>query len=228
MDKIEKIRKEVERLLDDATTNIDEAIREDDELAKQIYFGRRKVLIEIKDFIDSLQDEPKDHSLPHVPWEKGYQPSGITCGTVCKEDDRLWIELNKDALPDYNDCAPIDFIPVKNDESKVVEFDHFEEDLEKELDSFIGSGKAIKEVNCGTYKTTYIDPLKIARHFVNWQKRQLMKEYVDIGRASVVEGAEGNEIFFDDFKKVVGDSFKVGDRLEIKAIKHTDKWTQQN
>lgn len=52
------------------------------------------------------------------------------------------------------------------------------------------------------------------------------KDYVDIGRASVVEGEEGNEIFFDDFKRIVGDTFNVGDRLEIKAIKHVDRWTR--
>jgi hypothetical protein len=37
--------------------------------------------------------------------------------------------------------------------------------VEEELDTFIKSGKAIKEENCGTYTITYIDPLKVARHF---------------------------------------------------------------
>ena len=45
-------------------------------------------------------------------------------------------------------------------------------------------------------------------------------QYVDIGRASVIEGEYGNEVFFDDFKKILGNTFTVGDRLEIKAIKH--------
>ena len=40
--------------------------------------------------------------------------------------------------------------------------------VEEELDAFIKSGKAIKEENCGTYTTTYIDPLKVARHFAKW------------------------------------------------------------
>ena len=92
---------------------------------------------------------------------------------------------------------------------------------------------------------------RCARHFAEWQKKQdqetielaedhammagrmqmkeeMMKEYVDIGRASVINGKDGNEIFFDDFKRIVGNAFEVGDKLEIKAIKHIDKWTQQN
>lgn len=45
--------------------------------------------------------------------------------------------------------------------------------VEEELDVFIKSGKAIKEENCGTYTTTYIDPLKIARHFAKWGAEHL-------------------------------------------------------
>jgi len=124
---------------------------------------------------DSLQDEPKDHSLPHGPWEKGYQPSGIACGTVCKEDNRLWIELNKDALPDYNDCAPIDFIPVKNDESKVVEFDHFEEDL-KEAAMDAWALYEYREHPKGLYHTCFVDGFKIG---ADWQKEQ-DKEVIEL------------------------------------------------
>jgi len=58
--------------------------------------------------------------------------------------------------------------------------------------------------------------------------KECKKDYVDIGRASVVEGEEGNEIFFDDFKRIVGDTFNVGDRLEIKAIKHVDRWSNED
>lgn len=47
--------------------------------------------------------------------------------------------------------------------------------VEEELDTFIKSGKAIKEENCGTYTTTYIDPLKVARHFAKWGAEHLKK-----------------------------------------------------
>lgn len=45
--------------------------------------------------------------------------------------------------------------------------------VEEELDAFIKSGKAIKEENCGNYTTTYIDPLKVARHFAKWGAEHL-------------------------------------------------------
>lgn len=38
----------------------------------------------------------------------------------------------------------------------------------KELERFIASGKAITKVNSGRFQTTYIDPLKIAKHFAKW------------------------------------------------------------
>ena len=45
--------------------------------------------------------------------------------------------------------------------------------VEQELNAFIASGKAIKEDDCGTYKITYIDPLKVARHFAKWGAEHL-------------------------------------------------------
>ena len=51
---LEDVRKEVIRKLEEATRILDDAIREDDEVGKQLYFGRRKVLIETRDFIDQL------------------------------------------------------------------------------------------------------------------------------------------------------------------------------
>jgi len=96
--------------------------------------------------------------------------------------------------------------------------DHFredtkmvEEDLEKAAEKY-----AENEMMSGLAECAFMDG-------ANWQKKQM----VDIGRASVIQGEDGNEIFFDDFKKVVGNTFKVGDRLEIKAIKHIDKWIQR-
>lgn len=50
------------------------------------------------------------------------------------------------------------------------------EDIEQELESFIKSGKAKKEENCGNFITTHIDLLKIAKHFAQWQEK---KDIVD-------------------------------------------------
>ena len=45
-------------------------------------------------------------------------------------------------------------------------------DIEKELERFIASGKATKKDYSGGFLTTYIDPLKIAKHFAQWQKER--------------------------------------------------------
>lgn len=49
-------------------------------------------------------------------------------------------------------------------------------EIEKELKRFIASGKATKKDYSGGFLTTYIDPLKIAKHFAQWQKKQIIKE----------------------------------------------------
>jgi hypothetical protein len=52
-------------------------------------------------------------------------------------------------------------------------------EIEKELKRFIASGKATKKDYSGGFLTTYIDPLKIAKHFAQWQKEELMKDAID-------------------------------------------------
>lgn len=44
------------------------------------------------------------------------------------------------------------------------------EELEEELDRFIASGKSVTVDDYGTYKVSYHDFKKIARHFAEWQK----------------------------------------------------------
>lgn len=87
--------------------------------------------------------------------------------------------------------------------------------LEEELDAFIKSGKAIKEENCGTYTTTYIDPLKLARHFAKWGAEHLI---------------DGNKVIgdhiADDSKKVSGDSINSNDLEEAAedCAEHIDEY----
>lgn len=42
------------------------------------------------------------------------------------------------------------------------------EGLEEELDRFIASGKSVTVEDCGTYKVSYHDFKKVARHFAQW------------------------------------------------------------
>ena len=52
-------------------------------------------------------------------------------------------------------------------------------EIEKELERFISSGEATTSIDNSGFQTTHIDPLKIAKHFAQWQKEQMMKGAVD-------------------------------------------------
>lgn len=52
-------------------------------------------------------------------------------------------------------------------------------EIEKELERFIASGKATTKVNSGRFQTTHVDPLKIAKHFAQWQKEQMIKDAIE-------------------------------------------------
>lgn len=54
-----------------------------------------------------------------------------------------------------------------------------EVDLEKEIEKFLASEDSTSYDNAGTYKVSYKDPTKIARHFANWQKEQMLKGAVE-------------------------------------------------
>ena len=51
--------------------------------------------------------------------------------------------------------------------------------LDKELDRFIASGKSVTIDDYGTYKVSYHDFKKVARHFAEWQKEQMLKGAVE-------------------------------------------------
>ena len=52
------------------------------------------------------------------------------------------------------------------------------EELDEELDRFIASGKSVTVDDYGTYKVSYHDFKKVARHFANWQKEQDTREMI--------------------------------------------------
>ena len=52
-------------------------------------------------------------------------------------------------------------------------------EVEKELERFIASGKATTSIDNSGFQTTHIDPLKIAKHFAQWQREQMMKGAID-------------------------------------------------
>ena len=207
MDKIEKIKAEIERLMKDNHTGTQEWID-----AKECAY--KSVL----SFIDSLQDEPKCIYGRSIEERQRFCKF---CSAAC--DARL-DELNTEET-ELNSLAFLEqlgytCIPPEAEKNRLNACDKMtKEEYDRESD--FAYGIISKEHRTPTFSDAIEYGMKL-------QKEQMMKEYVDIGRASVIEGEEGNEIFFDDFKKIVGDTFNVGDRLEIKAIKHIDKWIQQN
>lgn len=85
------------------------------------------------------------------------------------------------------------------------------EGLEEELDRFIASGKSVTVDDYGTYKVSYHDFKKVARHFAEWQKEKMM------------EGAVKGTIYGNGgYTWVVGNipsQFKYGDKVKIIFVK---------
>ena len=100
-------------------------------------------------------------------------------------------------------------------------------EIEKELERFIESGKATKKDNSGRYQTTYIDPLKIAKHFAQWQKEQMMKDAIDAQVLPTnIEETEFCLSYFDDVawitRLVKEGKIKFGERVNIIIIKEKE------
>jgi hypothetical protein len=90
------------------------------------------------------------------------------------------LKLGSDCYYETIEHLPVDYVYIEKwadlEEDETVTDCNEYSTVEEELDAFIKSGKAIKEENCGTYTTTYIDPLKVARHFVKWGAEHLKTE----------------------------------------------------
>ncbi len=69
-------------------------------------------------------------------------------------------------------------------------------EVEKELERFISSGEATTSIDNSGFQTTHIDPLKIAKHFAQWQREQMMKDAIDATVTSIREYREENEVDF--------------------------------
>jgi len=84
------------------------------------------------------------------------------------------------------------------------------EGLEEELERFIASGDGITIENCGTYKVSYQDFKKVARHFAEWQKEQMMKGAVE-GEVYLYESYKrtATAILVDISKEELGDKVRI-------------------
>lgn len=82
-----------------------------------------------------------------------------------KSDDFTYYEGMADALDLFEQ-----FIDSLESEKPMEQ-----EGLEEELDRFIASGKSVTVEDCGTYKVSYHDFKKVARHFAKWGAEHLKK-----------------------------------------------------
>lgn len=94
-------------------------------------------------------------------------------------------------------------------------------DIEKELERFIASGEATISIDNSGFQTTHIDPLKIAKHFAQWQREQMMNDAVECH----IDYYDGPNLDFtqkqlDDALEKIGAG--VGDKVKLIIVKDND------
>ena len=204
MTSLEKVKAEVERLKAQELAKKDNCKRN----GLERIMAKIGVINEVLSFIDSLESPCKD-----CP---GDNQAG-TCASISGLG-QCRLELNRNSKESINfDKKDEKFIGSEG--LRLAAEIYYEQDC-----PYAGEARVINNEHDIWFPSEAIEDAFKAG--AEWQKEQMKKEYVDIGRASVIGGKEGNEIFFDDFKRIVGNTFQVGDRLEIKAIKHVNRWTQ--
>lgn len=90
-----------------------------------------------------------------------------------------------------------------------------QEGLEEELERFIASGKSVTVDDYGTYKVSYHDFKKVARHFAEWQKAK-DDRYIDTIYQQGIE--KGKDEMMEQL---------VSDDLEEAADKYAEKLTSE-
>ena len=104
----------------------------------------------------------------------------IDC-TTCKygyEDERLGIQMCHHPKRFSEDC--VDFNMHEEKDIKEPENPMEQDGLEEELERFIASGKSVTVEDCGTYKVSYHDFKKVARHFAQWGYLRAAEKYNEI------------------------------------------------
>ena len=113
------------------------------------------------------------------------------------------------------------------------------ERLEEELERFIESGKSVTVDDYGTYKVSYHDFKKVARHFAEWQKEQddrlvdiIYQQGIEKGKDEIKEKAiEGHLFRYPPFTNplisvsgINPDAFTNGDtRVKLIIIKEEER-----
>ena len=205
-DKIQKIRKEIERLKEETSIGLSEH-------ENGVEQGRMEIINALSIFLDSMQEEPVSnvwHYAQIDPPQAKKRILAINEYGFCAVDYAIimapyWPKVIKwayidDLLKLDNSCQSCD-----NLQEEPVS-----EDLEEEIDNYVKrngyDGLDSKE------EVKYI-----ANHFANWQKEKMMKEAKE---AQVILTRITNATLAPSLSSVIlDDSFKEGDKVKVILIK---------
>lgn len=145
-------------------------------------FGAKLELIDILAWLDTLESEK--------PMQEGLEEeikSWIPPIKVKVDEDvrgimkhiREWGELIARHFAEWGYLRAAEkFDEIEYNRQRAEEKPMEQDGLEEELERFIASGKSVTVDDYGTYKVSYHDFKKVARHFAEWQKEQMMKEAI--------------------------------------------------
>ena len=180
-DKVQKIRKEVERL---KLCTMDEHMKFYSECAEAEY----NALCKVEEIVDSMQEESKTNWLQELQER---------LDSLSKEDfEKVWAKYSRygeEGSVDYNKLITMlnDALSKETKESwnKRLSEEHVSEGLEEEIDKYIKDHFTIDKEQLdrlGIEEKDYLysmdrdDILAMVRHFTNWQKEQMMAKAIDV------------------------------------------------
>ena len=161
------------------------------------YQGKAVAYEEALAFIDPLPGESENHGCgvefphfgPNYPdakcidgylWDMDSYEDGVyTIGgddpcPICNTEKWLKDVLDDEIFETRDEALEyVKMLKSKYKHKNSLPDEESSKDLEEELDRFIASGKSITVENCGTYKVSYHDFMKVARHFAEWGAKHL-------------------------------------------------------
>lgn len=205
-DKVQKIRKEIERLKEETSIGLSEH-------ENGVEQGRMEIIEALSFFLDSLQKEPVSnvwHDAQIDPPQAKKRILAINEYGFCAVDYAIimapyWPKVIKWAYID-------DLLKLDNScqSCENLQEEPVSEDLEEEIDNYVKRN--------GYDGLDSIEEVKyIANHFAKWQKEQMMKEAKE---AQVILTRITNATLAPSLSNVIlDDSFKEGDKVKVILIK---------
>ena len=127
--------------------------------------GCRMQALDTIDFIKELQQEQPEKNVEKVCGTCAYWQEGTLDRGKCQAGE-----------PHQTHSAETCERWERHEEIPLEE--QHSEELEVEIEKFLASEDSTSYDNAGPYKVSFKDPTKIARHFAEWQKEQMLKDAV--------------------------------------------------